>query len=333
MIVDEKKTIYQPIYPDVRPKLDLEYVAFHDKHLQYVVPDDSQPWDPAIRTRKGPMAAGQSPLSKVGDTRDIKVSNWEMRVFTPEGNPPEGGWPVFLWHHGGGWTIGGINAENDFCTLMCKSASCVVITVGYRHAPEFKYPTAINDCIETLNWVITTGPSSLNTNKNRIAIGGTSAGSNLSAILALKAASSTPPVPLLFQLLIVPVIDNTATADTVWAPNQKAPWLTPGRMMWYRRLYLPDEKDWGNWDSSPNMAPEELLKKTPRTWMAISEQDLLAPEGLAYAAQLRGLGVQVETTVYKGMTHSILGLNGILTQGKQLMRDSAEALRRAFNEI
>lgn len=184
----------------------------------------------------------------------------------------------------------------------------MVCTVDYRLAPENPYPAAVEDGLAALRWLLNAGRTALDLDITRIAVGGTSAGANLASVVALKAAETGAEVK--FQLVVVPVVDNTATVEGCWAENKHAPWLTPARMTWYRRLYMPNERDWGNWDASPNLAPEELLCRMPPTWMAVSEQDLLAPEALAFASQLRGFGIQVETVVYKGSTHSLLALNG-----------------------
>jgi acetyl esterase/lipase len=107
------------------------------------------------------------------------------------------------------------------------------------------------------------------------------------------------------------VIDNTATAETAWYANRNAPWLTPTRMTWYRNLYLPNQADSKNWAASPNLAPEDLIAKSPPSWIGVSEQDILAAEGIAYGEQLRKAGVSTEVKVYPGSTHSILALDGM----------------------
>lgn len=92
-------TVHQPIHPDVLPRLDPEYVAFHNKHTAFVVPPHTIPWHPDIR--KLPVVPGSSPVVQVGSVRDIALENCKIRVYTPEGEPPHQGWPVFLYIHGG----------------------------------------------------------------------------------------------------------------------------------------------------------------------------------------------------------------------------------------
>jgi acetyl esterase/lipase len=129
-------------------------------------------------------------------------------------------------------------------------------------------------------------------------------GSRLAATISLKAASLNLPMPI-FQMLILPVIDNTATASTTWSNNVNAPWLTPPRMIWYRKMYLPNELHWKNWDVSPNFAPKELLAKSPQ------ELDILCQEAENYGALLKQLNVNTTAMGYEGSTHSLLILDGV----------------------
>lgn len=82
-------------------------------------------------------------------------------------------------------------------------------------------------------------------------------------------------------------------------------------MLWYRKMYLPGAEDQSNWDASPNLAHVSELAMAPKTWIAVSELDLLAPEALSFGKQLVEAGIKVDTKVYKGSTHSILALSGM----------------------
>ena len=91
--------IYQPIHPDIAGKLLDEYAAFHNKHLAHTVPVHEIPWDPSIRNT--PAVLGGSQPLKVGGIKDYSLSKCSVRVFTPEGESPADGWPVFIFFHGG----------------------------------------------------------------------------------------------------------------------------------------------------------------------------------------------------------------------------------------
>ena len=140
-------------------------------------------------------------------------------------------------------------------------------------------------------------------------------GGNLAAIVSLKAASMNPPLPnpLLFQILIVPVTDNTASVNgphASWKENENTPALTPEKMTWFKMNYSPSPEDWMKWDNSPIVAPDELFAKCPNGWVGVCELDILRDEGIAYAEKLRKAGKEVEIRVFKGSPHPIMAMDG-----------------------
>ncbi|KAI1850900.1 hypothetical protein JX266_003565 [Neoarthrinium moseri] len=330
----DTREAHQPIHLSIRSSLDSEYATFHDEHIQYVLPSEATPWDPKSRDRPSPMALGDQKHVEVGAVFDKDIGNFQVRVFTPEGATPEGGWPALIWLHGGGWVMGGLGSENGFLKHVCKYVNCVVISVNYRHAPEHVYPAAANDVLEAFQWIVEDNNSeTLCINTSKLAIGGLSAGGCLTAILSLKISKlAILPKPV-FQVMICPVIDNTATTDTIWYGSQHAPWLTPSRMTWYREKYFSLPSEAANWDASPCFAPPDLQAKSPKTFIGVSECDLLAPEALRYAEVLEQAGVDTTVKVYKGATHSILVLAGIHQIGKKLVHDVCGALSQALGTL
>jgi len=91
--------IWQPVDPEFEHKLDAEYVRFHKANLLYRPRADQIPWSPA--TRDTPAVFGTSDPLPVGSIVDYNLSKCKIRVFTPEGEPPTDGWPVFIFFHGG----------------------------------------------------------------------------------------------------------------------------------------------------------------------------------------------------------------------------------------
>lgn len=320
------RRIWQPLHPSVRPLLDPEYVAFHDKYAQYVEPEHIRGWDPRYRTRYTWPYSG-SPVLKVGHVKDIQpCPHFTIRVFTPKGDPPTKGWPLVLWMHGGAFAVGNIDSDNDVCSLMCRDAQCVVINIDYRLAPEHPFPAGLDDCVETLKWCTSNcGQEYLDIDVTKIIIGGVSAGGNLAAVLSLIAVELS--IPVILQLLVVPVTDNTANLKTSWALHPHAPWLTVPRMSFYRDLYLPDPSCASDWKASPILAPPELLAGLPKTWIAVAEQDLLSTEGMLYTNLLQRYRVTARCQTYGGMPHGMMALSGVLQQGKTVMRDLLSVLK------
>ena len=123
------------------------------------------------------------------------------------------------------------------------------------------------------------------------------------------------PNPLVFQLLVVPVVDNAASVNgpyLSWKENMNTPALTPEKMIWFKNNYSPNAGDWTKWDNSPIMAPNELFAKSPDAWIAVCELDILRDEGLAYADKLRKAGKKVDVRIYERSPHPIMAMDGEL---------------------
>ena len=207
-----------------------------------------------------------------------------------------------------------------------------LLTRSNRLAPENPYPAAVHDSWEALLWLQTTGLSLLQLNPSKVAIGGSSAGGNLAAVMCHKALSSPTLVPSFkVQLLIVPVTDNTAsTSRTVsWEENQFSPALPAEKMMWYRRHYLPDEKTWEEPEASPLLHTDGWAEQ-PKALIVVGELDVLRSEGEEYAEKLRRGGLEVDLKIMKGMPHPFLAMDGVLRQGRDTITFMVEALKEAF---
>ncbi|KFZ23030.1 hypothetical protein V502_02493 [Pseudogymnoascus sp. VKM F-4520 (FW-2644)] len=324
-----------PLHESVKDKLDPEYVNFYNK---YIINNQQVHYQPVEASRtSGILIPGGGPLQSVAKTEDIPIKRREtdgpdiiVRCFTPHGEKPATGWPATIYYHGGGWVLGDINTENTVCTHMCSRANCVVISVDYRLAPENPWPAAVHDSWETVLWVQDIGASLLSLDLNKIAIGGSSAGGNLGAIMSHKGASRGA-FSFVQQILIVPVTDNTATTSNNQSYKicEYTAALPAEKMLWYRRHYLPNESDWADPEASP-LLYEDNWSKQPPALILVGELDVLRSEGEAYGKKLDDAGVKVELYVMKGMPHPFLAMDGSLTAGKQAITYMCEALKNAF---
>ncbi|KAH8838121.1 hypothetical protein MCOR27_005285 [Pyricularia oryzae] len=321
----EERQVWQPLHPQVRPRLDPQYVEVHDKLLQYAPPTHTQPWSAAMRQPS--QASVKTGLDVVPVlTEEVQLERFTILVLTPVTNAddeprPESGWPVFVWFHGGGFVLGDHSSELDLLTRICATARCVVCSVGYRLAPEHPYPAAIEDGTDGVRWILSGaqdgGATRFSIDRNRWAIGGVSAGALLSTVTLISLGEagdldSGAMARPLRQVLIVPVVDNTAMPGSgFWSINPHAISPSAERMLWYRRLWLGDA-DPRVWSVSVNHASDKQLAYMPPTFTAIGGEDLLAPEGLAFVDQLRGAGVDVETMMLPGCPHAILAFAGFV---------------------
>lgn len=94
-----ERPVHQPIHPDVADRLLPEYAAYHTAHIAHTRPIHELPWNPNIRAGQ-PVPGGSQPL-QVGSLKDVRLSKFTVRAFTPDRPRPADGWPVFLYFHGG----------------------------------------------------------------------------------------------------------------------------------------------------------------------------------------------------------------------------------------
>ena len=260
-----------------------------------------------------------------GPAHDIPV-----RVYTPSG---EGPFPIVVYFHGGGWVVGGLDAQDADCRTMTNAVACVVVSVDYRLAPEHKFPAAAEDAYHATRWVAENsaclaggggaggarpggaGPAGSGA---PIAVGGMSAGGNLAAVVALMARDRGGP-SLACQLLTVPVTDYSFDTDS-YRRNGDDYVLTRAEMQWFWEHYLTAPDDGAHPYASPLRAPD--LSGLPPALVQTAEYDPLRDEGRAYADRLRAAGVPVTYRCYEGALHMVLG--------PEAMSDVASYLREHF---
>jgi acetyl esterase len=245
-----------------------------------------------------------------------------VRIYTPDGTPP---FPAVVYFHGGGWVIGSLDSHDGTCRDLANGAGAVVVSVDYRLAPEHKFPAGPEDAYAATKWVADNA-ASLGVDAKRIAIGGDSAGGNLTAVVALMARDRGGP-PLVFQVLVYPATD--AALDTrSYDENAEGYFLTRKAMEWFWGHYLPTAADGANPYASPLRATS--LKALPPALVITAEFDPLRDEGEAYARKLEEAGVHVRLKRYDGMIHGFFGMGRVLDQGKQAMAEATGNLRLCF---
>ncbi|WP_437623779.1 alpha/beta hydrolase [Sorangium sp. So ce1151] len=267
----------------------------------------------------------------------------EIHVPGPEGAPPvraliyrparaEGGslLPAVLHIHGGGFVIWGPEVNDLRNRFIAADIGCVVVSVDYRLAPEAPFPAPLEDAYAGLKW-LHANARSLGVDASRIAVQGESAGGGLAAALALL-ARDRGEVPLVFQLLVYPMLDDrTGTA----AEGAKAP--RSGELVWTRannrfgwQAMLGREP--GGADVSPYCAPARAtdLAGLPPAFVQVGSLDLFADEDVTYALRLLRAGVPTELHVHPGLFHGADVLPGTRI-GEAFAREAHEALRRALS--
>jgi acetyl esterase/lipase len=190
----------------------------------------------------------------------------------------------------------------------------------------------VHDSWEALLWLQSTGRSVLNLDLSKAAIGGSSAGGNLTATMCHKALTAPSLVPKFkAQLLIVPVTDNTADPSNNWSykENEFVPALPSAKMIWYRKHYLPNPETWADPEASPLLYKDGWAAQ-PKALVVIGALDVLRAEGEQYVEKLKEAGVPVDVKIMDGMPHPFLAMDGALQQGKDAISYMVETLQEAF---
>jgi acetyl esterase len=230
-----------------------------------------------------------------------------------------------VYFHGGGWVIGSLEGADGSCRMLANRGRCVVVSVGYRLAPETKFPAPVEDAYAALRWVADHA-AELGVDRSRIAVGGSSAGGNLAAAAAILARDRRGPA-VAFQLLTVPVTELRRTAPST-GEFAEGYGLTRADMEWYGSHYIRTDADRDDPRASVLRAN---LAGLPPAFIITAECDPLRDDGEAYAARLREAGVAAKHKRYSGMFHGFLGFPEQLTEAAEAFEDAGAALRAAFS--
>ncbi|RKE22665.1 alpha/beta hydrolase [Streptomyces sp. TLI_171] len=257
-----------------------------------------------------------------------------LRHYLPkpvvDGDPPG---PALLYLYGGGWALGSLETGDPVCRSLANATGAAVLAVGYRHAPEHRFPAAVHDCYAALEW-IAHNADRLGLDPARLAVGGDSAGGNLAAALTLLARERGGPA-ILHQLLVYPNTDHRVpggserTAGTA-ADDQDPALFNRHSVAWYWSHYLAEPADAANPLASPLRAADH--RGLPAATVITAEYDPLCAEGEEYAEALRRAGVPVELRRYAGMPHGFFAMPGLLDDGRAAQLFAAERLVAAYAE-
>jgi acetyl esterase len=215
-----------------------------------------------------------------------------VRVYRPAAT---GSLPAVVYLHGGGWVVGSIASHDPVCRAIAARTPAVVVSVGYRLAPEHPFPAAVEDAWAATLWTA-------RREQGQLAVAGDSAGGNLAAVVAVRARDRG--LPLALQALIYPVIDFDLDSPGYLAKGTGLN-LTRAKMEWYWRRYLGDAA--GNHPEASPLRAADLTGVAPAL-VQVAEYDPLCHEGEQYARALERAGVQVRVTRYEGQIHGFVRL-------------------------
>jgi cation diffusion facilitator CzcD-associated flavoprotein CzcO/acetyl esterase/lipase len=239
------------------------------------------------------------------------------RLYRPATPGPH---PIVVYFHGGGWVLGDESSDDPFCRDMCRRTGMIFVSVGYRHAPERRFPTAAEDGYAATRW-IAEHAAELGGKPGPVTVAGWSAGGNIAAVTCQLARDRGGP-RIAGQLLVCPVTDSTFGRPS-YAENGTGYFLTRSLMDWFWDLYCsPADR------TDPRVAPlRGKLEGLPPAFVVTCEFDPLRDEGVAYAEALAAAGVPVEQLKARGHFHSSFTMVDVVITGVSGRVQMAEALR------
>jgi acetyl esterase len=278
-----------------------------------------------VRAMVIPTPGSPEPIARKEDRVIPAADGSEIpaRVYWPDGwSEDSDPLTAVVYFHGGGWVIGTLEIYDAMCHAIANRANCIFVSVDYRMAPEYQFPTAAEDCHTATVWV-SDNADELGVNAERIAVAGDSAGGNLATVVSLMARDRST-VSIAHQILIYPITDHNFET-TSYVDNGDEYFLTRHSMKWFWDQYVPEEADRENPYASPLRA--DSLTGLPPAYLMTAEYDPLRDEAEEYAKQLEADGVDVDFKRYDGMIHGFFRRVDLYDRAIEAQQEVADVIR------
>jgi acetyl esterase len=276
-------------------------------------------------TVRAPWRQGGPRMASTSE-REINTRHGPVRVRIHDPSTEQSK-PALIYLHGGGWTFFSLDTHDRVMREYAARAGVVVIGVDYALSPEARFPVALEQTVDVALWLREAG-AAIGVDPHRIAIGGDSAGGNLSFCASLMLRGLGRDDVIKAMVLNYPVLDTDSTAEYRHRFGGPAYMLTPDEMtvFWANYLTSPAERD------NPLANPAKArLEGLPPTFLTIPECDLLSSQSLAMADRLKAAGVPTKAVVYPGASHSFLEAVSIAAVAGQAFDDAAAWLSETLS--
>jgi acetyl esterase len=231
---------------------------------------------------------------------------------------------VLLYLHGGGFTVGSIASHDVLCRELAGLAGCTVVSLGYRLAPEHRFPVAVEDAWDGLGWLAAQRAALGLAAEAPLAVGGDSAGGTLATVCAIQAREAG--LPLALQLLFYP--GTAPRHDSASHRRYRQGLVLEQAHVEYFFGHYVDLSDRQDWRFAPLLADD--VEGVAPAWIGLAECDPVFDDGIALADKLRAAGVAVELEVWRGVTHEFIKMGRAIPEARRAHAAAAQALSRAF---
>ena len=309
--------VVRRLQPDVEMVLN-EVAALQLPPLESMPAEDAR----AFYTQ---MSMARPPGPEVGEIVDGVLpgatGDLAYRLYRPSTPGPHS---VVVYFHGGGYVLGDAIADDPMCRDLCVRSDTVVISADYRHAPEHRFPAAVDDAMAAVRWVADNAEA-LGGRSGQLAVCGWSAGGGIAAVVCRLVRDLGGP-NIIGQVLLTPCTAGETTRAS-FAENADGYGLTTPLLRWFYDHYI-DAAD----RSDPRFAPLRAadLSGLPPAMVVTAEFDPLRDDGDAYAAALAAAGVPTEHVRARGHTHQSVSMVDVVISGAPIRARMADSLRSFF---
>lgn len=229
-----------------------------------------------------------------------------VRIYRPAGTTASSDLPVVVYYHGGGWVIANVDVYDATPRYLAEAMNAVVVSVEYRHAPEFKFPAQHEDAASAYRWALD-NVSRYGGDPERLALLGESAGGNLVVATAIHARENGLPMPD-HIVSVYPIANSSMNLPSRTDSAQAKP-LNTAALNWFGYYYMRTKAD--AQDPRLNLVSADLAGLPPTT-IINAEADPLRSDGETLAQAMKQAGVSVEQRVFPGTTHEFFGMGKVV---------------------
>src|SRR5690606_1124610 len=260
--------------------------------------------------------------------RDLRIDGaagpLPARHYIPASHTGDAPLPLVLYFHGGGWVLGGIDKDDAACRAIATRAGAIVVSAGYRLAPEHRFPAAWEDALAAWLWV-REHAASLQADRTRIALAGEGAGANLALATAMTAHEQGLPIPT--HVLAICPVTQTGTNTVSYVENAVARPLGRAARAWCfdRLVRQPEDLK----DPRLQLCNADLAGLPPVTLISARLDPLRTDAQRLHEALVRAL-VPVAWQEYQGVTHGFFGAGAVVGKARDAQQFAGQRLAQAL---
>jgi acetyl esterase/lipase len=315
--------------PDIKPEMQVvieKLISFNGKPVETLSAKEARmqptPADAVMAVMKDNNIPMPAPMcDTMGKEIPVSGGTIHARIYKPKSGS---NFPVIVYFHGGGFVIATIDTYNSSAQALCEQEGAIVVSVEYRKGPEYKFPTAHNDCFAAYKWTLKNA-ASWGEDSKKVAVVGESAGGNLAANVCIMARDKGIMMPVA-EVLVYPIANNNMNTPS-YIKNANAKPLNKPMMMWFVKKYTSNTAE----AADPRLALVNAnLKGLPPTTIITAEIDPLHDDGEMLAKKLKDAGVKTEYKNYDGVTHEFFGMATVVPEAKDAQAFAVMQLKAAF---